>query len=149
AEWCQRYTPLVALDPPDGILCDVSGCAHLMGGEARLRDDILARLQHWGFSARAALAGTIGAAWAAARFADAEITASGRERELIKLLPLAALRLGEETVTALARVGLKRVGDILDLPRAPLAARFGTELLRQLDRALGHEHEPLTPQLPV
>ena len=64
-------------------------------------------------------------------------------------LPLAALRLSHETVAALARLGLKRIGDILDLPRAPLAARFGADLLRQLDRALGREHEPLTPRLPV
>jgi protein ImuB len=64
-------------------------------------------------------------------------------------LPLAALRLPDETVAALARLGLKRIDDILDLPRAPLAARFGADLLRQLDRALGREDEPLTPRLPV
>jgi len=64
-------------------------------------------------------------------------------------LPLAALRLPSETVAALARLGLKRIGDIFELPRAPLAARFGADLLRQLDRALGREDEPLAPRLPV
>src|SRR5262249_59620969 len=89
------------------------------------------------------------AASAAARFADASITATGEERAFLAPLPLAALRLPGETVAALARLGLKSIGDILDLPRAPLAARFGGELLRQLDRALGREHEPLGPLLPV
>ncbi len=59
------------------------------------------------------------------------------------------MRLSPETVAALARVGLKRIGDILDMPRAPLAARFGADLIRQLDRALGREREPLSPRLPI
>ncbi len=77
------------------------------------------------------------------------MTGTGEERELLAPLPLAALRLPADTVAALARLGLKRIGDILDLPRAPLAARFGTDLLRKLDRALGREDEPLSPLLPV
>ena len=184
ADWCQRYTPLVAADPPDGILFDIGGCAHLFGGEEKLRDDLLARVTEFGFSARAAIAATIGAAWAAARFDEAAIlanasrmfptcgsqstgsrehptsgsqsagsrehpTSGSEERDALAPLPLAALRLPDETVAALARVGLKRVGDILDLPRAPLTARFGADLLRKLDRALGREREPLSPRLPV
>jgi protein ImuB len=149
ADWCQRYTPLVAADPPDGILFDIGGCAHLFGGEEQLRDHLLARVTGFGFSARAAVASTIGAAWAAARFDEAAVLATGDERDALAPLPLAALRLSDETVAALARVGLKRIGDILDLPRAPLTARFGANLLRQLDRALGREREPLTPRLPV
>src|SRR5262245_41574283 len=149
ADGCQRYTPLVAVDPPDGVLLDIGGCAHLFGGEANLRGDLLARMTRLGFSARAAIAATIGAASAVARFGDATADASRGERERLAPLPLAALRLPHETVAALARVGLKRIGDILDLPRAPLAARFGADLLRQLDRALGREDEPLTPRLPV
>ena len=58
ADWCQRYTPLVAADPPDGILLDIGGCAHLFGGEEKLRDDLLARLTGFGFTARAAIAAT-------------------------------------------------------------------------------------------
>jgi protein ImuB len=149
ADWCQRYTPLVAADPPDGILLDISGCAHLFGTEGKLRNDLLARMMGLGLSARSAIASTIGAAWAASHFADAPITPNGGERELIASLPLAALRLPQETVAALARFGLKRINDILDLPRSPLAARFGTDLLRKLDRALGQEDEPLMPRLPV
>ena len=171
ADWCQRYTPLVAVDPPDGILLDIGGCAHLFGGEERLRDDLLARMTRFGFSARAAIASTIGAAWAVARFGDAAMagqasriyspcrscssevgdpsTSARCEREQLVPLPLAALRLPSETVATLARLGLKRIGDIFELPRAPLAARFGADLLRQLDRALGREDEPLAPRLPV
>jgi protein ImuB len=149
ADWCQRYTPLIAAVPRDGILLDISGCAHLFGSEEKLRQGLLARMTGLRFSARAAIASTIGAAWAAAHFADAALIPNGGERELLAPLPLAALRLPQETVAGLARVGLKSIGDVVDLPRAPLAARFGTDLLRNLDRALGREDEPLTPRLPV
>src|SRR5262249_26928615 len=150
ADGCHRSTPLVALDPPDGVLLDIGGCAHLFGGEENLRADLLARMARLGFSARAAIASTIGAASAMARFGDETTTGANRgECERLAPLPLAALRLPDETVAALGRLGLKRIGDILDLPRAPFAARFGADLLRQLDRALGREDEPLTPCLPV
>jgi protein ImuB len=169
ADWCQRYTPLVAVDPPDGILLDIGGCTHLFGGEEKLCDGLLTRVTGFGFSARAAIASTIGAASALARFGNAVMAQPGRmlqaceagyrgswthatsgsERGLLAPLPLAGLRLPPETAAALARLGLKCIGDILDLPRAPLAARFGTDLLRRLDRALGREDEPLNPLLPV
>jgi len=149
ADWCLRYTPLVACDTRDSLLLDISGCAHLYGGEVQLIADLRARLNQAGLSATLAVAGTIGAAFAAARFAAAGFHPSGGEKELLVSLPLAALRIAPDVVAALGRVGLKRIGDILDLPRAPLAARFGADLLRQLDRALGCEHEPLNPRLPV
>ena len=149
ADWCLRYTPLVAIDPPDGLLLDISGCAHLYGGEDALVADLAQRLENAGFAYRIAIAGTIGAAFAAAHHGEPGRYACGEERALLSPLPLAALRLSSEMVAALARVGLKRIGDIIDLPRAPLTARFGADLLRQLDRALGSEHEPLNPRLPV
>ncbi len=149
ADWCLRYTPLVACDAPDGLTLDISGCAHLYGGEDALVADLSERLEAAGFAYRIAIAGTIGAAWAAAHHGTPGRYACGDERSLLAPLPLAALRIEAGTVAALARVGLKRVGDIIDLPRAPLTARFGRELLRQLDRALGAEHEPLSPRLPV
>src|SRR5262249_33953507 len=83
-------TPLVAVDPPDGVLLDIGGCAHLFGGEANLRGDLLARMTRFGFSARAAIAATIGAASAAARFGDATTTGANRgERERLAPLLLA------------------------------------------------------------
>jgi protein ImuB len=149
AEWCRRYTPLVALDPPDGVLLDIAGCAHLFGGEAALIGDLLTRVAGFGFAARIGIAGTIGAAWAAARFARDATIAPGGERDALTPLPLKALRIPEEMAAGLRRVGFKRIGDILNVARAPLAARFGNDLLRQLDRALGREREPLQPLLPI
>ncbi|MBV9557847.1 MAG: DNA polymerase Y family protein [Pseudolabrys sp.] len=149
ADWCLRYTPLVALDGRDGMLLDIGGCAHLYGGEARLVTDLAERFARAGLSHRIAVAGTIGAAYAAARYGEAGLYETGGERAVLGPLPVAALRIEPQVVASLARVGLKRIRDIADLPRAPLAARFGAELLRQLDRALGREHEPLTPRLPV
>ncbi len=149
ADWCLRYTPLVACDPPDGLLLDISGCAHLYGGEDALVTDLSGRLEVAGFAYRIAIAGTIGAAWAATHHGTPGSYACGGQRKLLAPLPLAALRLDASTVAALARVGLKHISDIVDLPRAPLTARFDADLLRQLDRALGSEHEPLNPRLPV
>ena len=70
ADWCDRYTPLVGLDPPDGLMLDVTGCAHLFGGEAALARDLVARLMRQGFAARAAVADTVGCAWGVARYGD-------------------------------------------------------------------------------
>jgi len=149
ADWCLRYTPLVAIDAPDGLLLDITSCAHLYGGEEALAADLAGRLERAGFAFSIAIAGTIGAAHAAAHCGEPDRYGCGEECELLAPLPLAALRLPADTVAALARVGLKRIGDIVDLPRSPLTARFGADLLRQLDRALGAEHEPLNPRLPV
>src|ERR1041384_3871340 len=102
ADWCDRYTPLVGLDAPDGLLLDVTGCAHLFGGETALARDLVRRLGAQGLQARAAVAGTVGCAWAVARFREGEIVRSG-ERDAIAPLPLAALRLDTDTVTALAQ----------------------------------------------
>ncbi len=149
ADWAERYTPLVALDPPDGLLLDITGAAHLFGGETALLADLNARLAAQGFFARAAIAGTPGAAIAAARQGPGGAIATADTTAMLAPLSIAALRLDPETVAALDRVGLKRIGQLLDAPRAPLAARFGTALLRQLDRALGLEEEAINPRRPV
>jgi protein ImuB len=149
ADWCDRYTPLVGLDPPDGLVLDVTGCAHLFGGEAAMARDLVVRLARQGFAVRAAVADTVGAAWAVARYgAQIIVPRDGAEVALLPL-PLAALRLDAETVAALAALGLKRVADIRTRPRAPLAARFGEMLVRRLDQVLGREEEPITPRLPL
>ena len=70
AEWCDRYTPLVGLDPPDGLTLDISGCAHLFGGEAALAHDLMRRLERQGLQARVAVADTVGCAWGVARFSS-------------------------------------------------------------------------------
>jgi protein ImuB len=149
AEYCRRWTPLIACDAPDGIFLDITGCAHLFGGEAGLGRDLRARLTRQGFHVRVAIASTPGAAWALARFGMEAILPAGGEKNTLAKLPLAALRIDGETVAALARVGLKKVGDLYELPRAPLAARFGKTLLERLDCALGRLEEPLSPRLEV
>jgi len=149
SDWLSRYTPLVGLSPPDGTMLDITGCAHLFGGEDAMRRDVVRRLHEQGLSARTAIAGTPGAAWALSRYGERRNITDAELKETLQPLPLAALQLDAAKVDALARVGLKRVADIMDRPRAPLAARFGAGLLQRLDRALGLDDEPITPRLPV
>jgi protein ImuB len=146
ADWTDRYTPLVALDGADGLMLDVTGCAHLFGGEAAMVADLLARLEAQGFAAGAAIADTPGAASAAARFTDLAVVPPAGSAEMLKQLPMAALRLPHETVAMLERVGLKRIGQIIGAPRAPLAARFGAGLIERLDQALGIDEEAISPR---
>lgn len=149
AGWCDRYTPLVGLDAPDGLFLDVSGCAHLFGGERALGDDILSRLARQGLRAEIGLADTVGCAWAAARYGETPLVPKGDTRGSLLALPLAALRLDAKIISALAQAGLKRITDVIDRPRAPLVARFGDGFLRRLDQALGHEDESIRPRLPL
>ena len=93
ADWCLRYTPLVACDAPDGLLMDITGCAHLYGGEAALIADLSARLERASFAFSIAVASSIGAAFAAARYGAAGSHTNGDERKVLSPLPLAALRL--------------------------------------------------------
>jgi protein ImuB len=149
ADWCDRYTPLVAIDGTDGLFLDVSGCVHLFGGERSMLDDILSRFFHQGFDVRAGLAATPGAAWAAARFASDRIVESGEEEALLAPLPLAALRIEPAIRASLESVGLRTAGAVMTAPRAPLARRFGASLLLRLDQALGRLDEAVSPRLPV
>jgi protein ImuB len=148
ADWCDRYTPLIGLVPPDGLVLDITGCAHLFGGEVALLRDMVRRLDRGGYAARVAIADTVGCAWATAHHGSASIVPLREMREALLLLPPAALRLEPGIAEALAQAGLKRIADLIDLPRAALAARFGVALVRRLDQALGREDEPITPRLP-
>jgi len=148
ADWCDRYTPLVAIHGEDCLMLDITGCAHLFGGEESLVADIARRLGAQGFDARAGLASTPGAAWAAAHFSLPSV-AAGKEGEALAPLPLEALRIASATCISLESVGLRHVGDIAAAPRAPLARRFGRELILRLDQALGQIEESISPRLPV
>jgi protein ImuB len=150
ADWCDRYTPLVALDGADGLFLDITGCAHLFGGEKAMLDGLLASFFQQGFHARAGIAATPGAAWAGARFSEEPIILrDGDERPFLDDRPLASLRLEPETIASLESVGLRTVGSVLSAPRAPLARRFGAMLLLRLDQALGEIEEVISPRLPV
>jgi len=149
ALWATRYTPAVAPfgeeGGADGFFLDVTGAAHLFGGEEALLADLAERLGRFGLPARLAIAATAGSAWALSRFhsARAVILACGQEREALARLPIEALRLAPDTRRTLRRLGFKRVGALIDQPRAPFAARFEAELLQRLDQALGRVREPL------
>lgn len=149
ADWCDRYTPLVAIDGADGLFLDVTGCTHLFGGERAMQDEILVRFLEQGFDVRAGLAATPGAAWAAAHFHGDRIVAGGEEETLLAPLPLAALRIEPGTRASLESVGLRTAGAVMAAPRAPLARRFGAGLLLRLDQALGRLDEAVSPRLPV
>lgn len=147
AEWCGRYTPWTAVDGQDGIWLDTAGCAHLFGGEQAMIEDLLIRLARLGFTARAALAPTPGAAWALARFGGATaIVAEGETQGRIASLPVAALRFEPEVSASMNRLGLRQITDLYDLPRGPFAARFGEVAARLLDQALGRMAEPISPR---
>jgi protein ImuB len=188
--WAGKFSPWVAEEPPHSLVIDLTGCAHLFGGEAALMAQVELDCADLGLTMRAGIADTPGAAWALARFAgqgvsparsgddimqEARATRSraakrrgwergglppapppppvpqgviaqpGQMRQALAPLPVAALRLSPDTVAGLARLGLHRVGDLLGLPRAALARRFGAETLRRLDQALGLETEPVSP----
>ena len=148
ADWCGRYAPWTATDGEDGIRLDITGVAHLFGGEAGLLADLARRLAAAGIASRAAIADTPGAAWAVARFAASGSVAEGEIAAALAPLPLGALRLPPETVQALSRVGVRSVGELAALPRAPLALRFGSEVVERLDQAFGRLKEPISPRRP-
>ncbi len=154
SKWCGRYTPWTTPcteeNGTDGVFLDITGCAHLFGGEQALLEDLKNRLAAWGIRARLAVADTAGAAWGAARFGKENITLipPQRHRDYLPALPVSALRLEMETAEALHRMGLKAIRDLLELPRAPLVQRFGRTLARRLDQAFGKENEAINPQAP-
>ena len=148
--WCGRYTPWAAAEGRDGIFLDVTGCAHLFGDEAAMRADLVRRLEGFGFTARAAIADTPGAAWAVAHFGEGDaVVPPGRAGEALARLPVAALRLDPATAGGLARVGIRTVKELRNMPRAPLAARFGAAVGLRLDQASGEVREPISPRAPV
>ena len=167
--WLGRYGPARNRDGNDGIWIDVSGVAHLFGGEDRLLSDLCGRLSGFGITAHAGLAGTLGAAHALARFITNHVSVIAppdQERTALAALPIEGLRLAPDTVVLLKRLGLRRTGQLYDVPRAALERRFHAEhaakskarnrasgaapdqaeaVLMRLDQALGLRPEPLLP----
>jgi protein ImuB len=137
AEGCIRYTPLVEMDSPDGIILDVTGCAHLLGDEAGLLADIERRMARLGMSLRHAFAGTPFAAHALARYQAMEISQ----------LPVAALELEPEATQGLLRAGLKTISEMAARPMAAIAARFGGETVQALRYLLGETGRLITPRI--
>jgi protein ImuB len=154
AEWCGRYSPWTAPDGTDGIKIEITGCDHLWGGEDALAADLVRRLTRQCIAHRIAIASTLGAAWALARYAasgaNPVIIPTGEERMALAPLPVEALRLDPDTVRDLCRVGLRQIGELCPMPRDALARRFGANgteniVARRLDQAFGDLPEPLSP----
>ncbi|WP_337182965.1 DNA polymerase Y family protein [Shinella sp.] len=143
----QHYAPIIAPDPPDGLVIDTTGADHLHGGEERMLAGLVNRLAASGISARAAVADTWGAAFAVARFlaGPVHIVPPGAARAAVSPLPLSGLRIPAETVTGLHVLGFATIGDVLAVPRAPLVLRFGPLLGRRLDQLQGTVAEPVDP----
>lgn len=153
AAWCERYTPLAAVDPPDGLWLDITGCAHLFGNENSLANDLTARLARSGLTCRVAVASTAGTAWALGRAATMRTTCTflphGQERRALSALPVALLRLDPHTVAGLRRVGLKSIGELGRLPRTELTSHFGQMPGLRLDQALGFAAESISWPRPL
>lgn len=165
--WAQRWGPWSALDPPDGILVDVTAVAHLFGGEERMLADVDAAFASRKLTVRAAIAPTAGAAWALAHFGPPRTVLAPQDNALQRLadLPVAALRLDQDVLTVLRRLGLKRLGDLASIATGPvdhteaaardaLHRRFrnrkspSANPLIRLDQLLGKVPEPLLPVIP-
>jgi protein ImuB len=170
AAWCLRYAPLSAADAPDGIWLDVTGCAHLHGGETRLLHDLAGRLAAQGIAAHVAVADTPGAAHAVARNLsrgvahnlsrkageegpgaqrwEVRVVPTGETAAFLAPLPIEALRLPPDIANGLRLLGFERVAQLAATPRAPLTRRFGPLVATRLDQALGTLFEPIAPVFP-
>lgn len=190
--WAGKFSPWVGEEAPGGLVIDLTGAAHLFGGEEGVLKSVAGDCADLGLTVEAGIADTVGAAWGLARYSGkrgishcngdavdqearatrsraarrhwtrggaapvtiappapvARIAPPGHTRQALTPLPLAALRIDEATVNGLARLGLRHVGDIIGMPRAPLARRFGRDLVRRLDQALGVAQEPVSPARP-
>ncbi|MBT8409007.1 MAG: DNA polymerase Y family protein, partial [Alphaproteobacteria bacterium] len=191
--WAGKYSPWVAEEGADALIVDLTGCAHLFGGEEALLAQVEDDCADLGLTVHAGIADTAGAAWALARFAgqptplartgdaidqeayatrsravkrrnwerggpapklappgnrQSRIAPPGQTRTALAALPIAALRLPEDSVTDLMRLGIRRIDDLVGQPRAALARRFGRALVQRLDQAMGVEPEPISPARP-
>lgn len=155
AAWAMRFTPVVAVDAPDGLWLDITGCERVHGGEARLARKVGDALGRLGFAHRVAIAPTFAAASALARFGGQDgLNARPphpTEESLVDAvapLPVRALRIDADVVDALAEVGVERIAEALAIPREELAARFGEGIVEAMDRMLGRSFEPIDPVRP-
>jgi protein ImuB len=149
-EWCIRFTPVVAVDMPSGLILDISGCAHLWGGEEKYINTIINRLSDFGYFVKAAIADTIGAAWALAHFGKSpSIVAPAQQAGALFELPTAALRVDPAAAEKLTKLGLKKIGSFIHMPGSALRRRFGADFVKRIDQALGAQEELIEPLIPL
>ncbi|HET7889108.1 MAG TPA: DNA polymerase Y family protein [Bradyrhizobium sp.] len=149
ADWCDRFTPLVALDPPHGLFLDITGCAHLFGGEAAMMNLVCSVLTVQGFKVSGAIAGTAVCARALTRHVHGRIVRDGKEHEAVGSLPVSALGADISVVTGLRRAGLKTIGEVAERGRHEITARFGARFTALLEQALGQSDAPINPRKPL
>ena len=145
AALCEVFTPRIALEPPDGLMLDITGCAHLFGGEEELRLKVGHRLSRLGLSVRTTIASTPDAARALARFSRAGVVVRGTESKTARALPIGALECASEIILALHRAGLTSLDDLASRPSQMLSARFGMDVATKLRRIMAQEDICITP----
>jgi protein ImuB len=149
ADWCDRFTPLVALDPPYGLFLDITGCAHLFGGEVALMRMVCDVLTRRGFAVSSAIAGTSICARTMTRYVSGQIVGDGEEAEAVMPLPVSALGADDAITRGLRRAGLKTIGDVASRARHEITARFGADFTTLLEHALGQGDAPISPRKPL
>ncbi len=127
ANWACQFTSRVSLEPPQAVLLEVEGSLRLFGGAGRLMARLRSGLAGIGFETRLAAGPTARAALWLARGAS----------ETLETLPVWAIAPPPTALALLHRIGVRTLGELMRLPRAGVAPRFGQELLDELDRALG------------
>lgn len=149
ADWCDGFTPFVALDPPHGLLLDITGASHLFDGEQAMLDRLRRDLKRQGFAVTGAVAGGAMAARALAHYRDGTVVPQGGDSESVASLPIEALELDSVITHAFRRAGLKSIGQAAARSRAELTSRFGAGLVAAFDTALGRAEAPISPRLPL
>ena len=149
ADWCDRFTPLVALDPPHGLYLDITGCAHLFGGEAALLRRLCDALTARDFAVSAAIAATSICARTMTRHVHGRIVPDGEELDAVSPLPVSALGADQAITVGLRRAGLKTIGDVAAREPAEITARFGAGFSTLLAHALGQGDAPISPRKPL
>lgn len=150
AIWCIKYTPVATVDLPEGLILDVSGCTHLWGSEEAYLKDIISKLKSLGYHVRAAMADTIGTAWAVSRFGkEKAIIKHGEQTEALMSLPPVALRIQSNSAERLQKLGLYQIKNFMHMQRSALRRRFGEHLLLRLDQAIAIKDEIIKAVIPV
>jgi protein ImuB len=149
ADWCDRFTPMVALDAPHGLFLDITGCAHLFGGEAAVLRQLCDALTAQGFAVSAAIASTSICARTMNRHVHGHVIADGKEADAVGPLPVFTLGASDAVTNGLRRAGLKTIGDVASRARHEITARFGAAFTTRLEQTLGQGDAPISPRKPL
>ncbi len=160
AEVALGYGATVALSSPDTVWVDITGSAHLFGGEEALAQDLAERVRELGHRVKIAVSAGPELARAFARWSAVSHRKAGEGVGAIAIitpsrtplaaaeLPIHALPLGPDNLGYLTRLGLLTWGELARQPRSALAPRLGKEAARVLELCAGEDNAPLVPFLP-